>query len=348
MLDWDFEKRNGDICFFTESSRAAFRMDTPEYGQFELAAADGITVRSIYASFGDGITEALALRERRKPHVAETGLEVSLDSVNPIPFGTEPKVERTFRFNGESLHVQTTFGMRHSFRMKEIGAGGLIFSGNIAKTVITDLSGKTEELDAAAIADDTTVYDDSKPPLRFAALTDAGTGLEFEIGETIWRWINAERIGGTSRFTITKRDGVFYFNWQIFTFKPETEESLPPDGRDWRIQYAIHCSGGETAAETPVFKAVFDAKDITCFSAAPALNSLKKWVRRQFADVQEGDVFAVVNAKTHICRNAAHMDRAKLKELLHWDKPALDDFSRWANRQLARYGAALVIKENAE
>ncbi len=346
-LDWDFEKRNGDVCFFTESDKAAFRMDSPEYGAFELKTACGITAASLYASFGENITEALALRDRRKPHAAETGTEVSLETVNPIPFGTEPKAERVFRFNGTSLHVQTTLCMRHAFRMESVSAGGLVFSGNIAKLCITDTEKNIQTPDAGTLADGAVLFDAPCPPLRFAVLTDAGTGIEFELGETIWRWINAERIGGTSRFTVTKLDGAYHFVWQLFTFQPVTAddgtEQLPPDGRDWRILYALHCIGGEKAAEPAEYKAVFDAGSIRCFSAAPALNTLKKWVRRQFADVQEGDVFAVINAEEHICRDAAHMDRAKLKELLHWDKPALDEFARWANRQLARYGASLVI-----
>ncbi len=347
MLDWDFENKNGDVCFFTESETASFRMDSPVYGQFELALNGrengAVRVHSLFASFGD-FSESLALRERRKTHVAENGCEVALDSVNPVPFGTEPKVERTFRFNGKSLHVQTTFSMRHSFQMRSVNAGGLVFSGKIGKIGITAADQKTELIDADTVSDGKIIFDDACPPLRLSVLADNGSGLEFEAGETVWRWINAARIGGSSRYTVTKDGDTFRFNWQLYTFQPETEESVPPEGRDWRIQYAVHCIGGKEAEDPENFKAVFDAGNISCFSAAPALNTLKKWVRRQFAEVQSGDVFAVINADVHVCCNAAHMGRAKQKTLLHWDKPAWDDFARWANRQFARYGATLVIK----
>ena len=135
-----------------------------------------------------------------------------------------------------------------------------------------------------------------------------------------------------------------------------------PDGRDWRLHYRL--LAGTTVPETVKAadcKAVFDlckakvqssallsdGSKTICFSAAPALNVFKKWVRQQFADAQEGDVFGLKVCGDHLCLNAAHMDRAKLKELPHWDAPAIAEAIRWADRQLAKYGARLVPVQEA-
>lgn len=363
MLDWNIQNNNGEVRFSTDGGNSVFRMDEPEYGRFEFETASRLKVVSLFAQFGDH-SEALTLRGRRKHHVSETGEELSLDTENPVPFGTEPQTDRTFRFNGNDLTVQTSFMLRHSFKMESISAGGLVFSGPVSTVEITPVPATPgavpapQKCKAADTADGAVIFDDACPPLRFAVITEQGDSLTFELGETIWRWINASRISGSSRYTITRQDGTFRFDWQLYTFVPETEDALPPDGRDWRLHFSLISreKSQEQTTDTP-YKAVFDASaqkwqsaalstgsGAVCFSSAPALNALKKWVRQQFADAQEGDVFAVINVPEHVCGSAAHMDRAKLKTLLHWDRPALTEFARWANRQLGRYGARLVIQ----
>ncbi len=80
-----------------------------------------------------------------------------------------------------------------------------------------------------------------------------------------------------------------------------------------------------------------------CASSASVLNALKRWLRSCLGTASERDVFAVVNAQTHFCFSAAHMERPKLQSLPHWDAAPLEEFRRWANRQLAPSGAELLI-----
>lgn len=358
-MEWQYDPATGS--FSSEGKGTSFAMDLPAYTQFTFNAGN-LNAVSRPAQFGD-FSESLALLDRRRPHVSENGDEVSLDAASPIPFGTEPKVERTFRYDGDSLAVVTTFVLRHSFQMRSINAGGLEFSGDIVRVGIAalpEVSGEVPsctESSFADFADGAVLFDSHCPPLRLVMTASDGTALEFELGETVWRWINAGRISGKSRFSLTKQDGRVIFDWQLYTFVPETEESTPPDGRDWRLHYRlIRHSGTKQKITAADCKAFFDAaaekwqkqalvsgRKEVCFASAAALNTLKKWVRQQFADAQEGDIFGIRNATESVCYSAAHMDRAKLKDLPHWDAPSIAEFVRWGNRQLSRYGAKLVI-----
>lgn len=364
MMDWNFEKDGEDVLYSAETGSATFRMDQPEYGRFSFETASGLKADSMFAQFGD-FSESLALRSRRKPHVSESGEELSLDTENPIPFGAEPTVLRTFRCDERSLAIATTFSMRHSFKMQSLFAGGLEFSGKIDRFAIQAVPEQAgvignerswQKLDS--VADGAVLFDSAVPPLRLITAAADGSTLTFELGEDIWRWINAKRISGTSRYTVTLTGEKLVFAWQLYTFTPENEETPMPDGRDWRLHYRL--LAGSAAPETVKAadcKAMFDlckakvqssallsdGSKTVCFSAAPTLNLFKKWVRQQFAEAQDGDLYGIKVCADHLCLNAAHMDRAKLKELPHWDAPAIADAVRWADRQLAKYGARLVV-----
>lgn len=363
MMDWNFEKDGDDVLFSAETECASFRMDQPEYGSFVYETASGLKAVSLFAQFGD-FSESLALHSRRKTHVSESGTELSLDMESPIPFGTEPKITRTFRCDENTLAVSTTYSMRHSFKMQSIFAGGLEFSGKISRIALVTMpecAGKisdgSEWRSMDCISDNSVVFDSAVPPLRLIAAASDGSTLTFELGEDIWRWINAKRISGTSRYTVTRNADKLVFAWQLYTFAPENEETPMPDGRDWRLHYRLIAGCPENGPAMSDCKAVFDlskakvqssallsdGSKMPCFSAAPTLNLFKKWVRQQFADAQDGDLFGLKVCGDHLCLNAAHMDRAKLKELPHWDAPAIAEAARWAERQFAKYGANLVI-----
>ena len=66
-------------------------------------------------------------------------------------------------------------------------------------------------------------------------------------------------------------------------------------------------------------------------------------MRTHLSFAKEGDVFAVAIGGGRFCRRAGHLDRGRKKDLPHWDLPALREFARWANRQLRKSGASLVL-----
>jgi len=374
MPEFSTEQQGADTIYAMNSEKAVFRMDTPEYGAFCFETATGLKAESIFASFGD-FSESLALHDRRKPHVVADGEELTLDAVNPIPFGAEPKIKREFKFDGDTLAVSTTFLLRHNFEMRSIFAGGLRFSGSIASVGIVSVpeqAGPVPELkkwtDLAALTDGAELFSADCPPLKLVLKAEDGSSLEFQLGENIWRWVNAKRIDGTCKYVVMKRGNSLEFTWQLYTFVPtsitnengEMQQSLPPPGRDWRIRCRLirhDAAKRKKPSMAKKCKEIFDmaaypwpenalvsdgGKDV-CFVSAAALNTLKKWIRKQFAEAQDGDIFGIANTTANVCYSAAHVDRPKLDSLPHWDKPALDDFAKWANRQLAKYGAKLVI-----
>ncbi len=203
--------------------------------------------------------------------------------------------------------------------------------------------------------------------------------LRFRIGEDFWRWIHAARLGGESSFSIVRnKEGEILFTWNLLEWKGKTEDEEAPPGRNWRLSWSLDWGSlplpakpEETAAARKIspasFRAVFDMESYPwkadalcrdaeghpqeccpCASSASVLNALKRWLRSCLCTASEGDVYAVLNAKTHFCFSAAHRERPKLKSLAHWDAAPLEEFCRWANRQLAPSGAKLVIVEKSE
>ena len=122
----------------------------------------------------------------------------------------------------------------------------------------------------------------------------------------------------------------------------------PPPGRNWNITWSIQW--GDPADADAKYADVLDlrAECEECACAQATENYLKKWVRTHLASAKEGDVFAVAIEGGRFCRRAGHLDRGRKKDLPHWDLPALREFARWANRQLRKSGAELVLIRGKE
>ncbi len=358
-LEWQISE---DGCYYAAGKVAELYSDTPEYGRFRYQVDSGIAVRSLYAQFED-FSESLALRKMRKTHSSADGKILSIDIVDPIPFGDEPEVKRVLEFDGENLTATMNLAMRHSYKMGSVSAGGLEFTGKINRIAIIRCPSDTvipkiKYRDFSEIPDGEVLFDSEYPPLQLIVAPSKGAGVRFELGEDIWRWSNAARISGVSRYLVVKENNTVRFVWQLYTFKPADEQSTPPDGREWRLRFRLLRmeSAKKKTESIEHFADIFDVESYSwptaacaedgqvCFSSSVALNILKKWIRGHFNTCGEGDILAIVNVHPHICHDAAHQDRAKLGTLSHWDIPVLADFSDWANRQLARYGAVLKIQ----
>lgn len=347
--------------------------DAPGVDAFTLRIGKDFTLSTLPVRIGE-LSESMALPAKRRPHTSEDGSEVLIEQENAIPFGSEPAVKRKIRLSGQLLSVTMDLEMRASSEMKEISAGGLVLEGPVEKIRFLGMPEKggfipvfSGERDFASAEEGAVLYDEAYPP--FGIVAEGGkSAIDLIVGDDFWRWTNAGRIGGSCRFIVKKTDGALHFLWQLFKLKPDTEM---PAGRNWRLTWAAswRLSGRKKARKTP-FKSVFsldctewqDAsrallsvkKNVkkrkpssglnpVCLCSGSALNLMKKWLRSQLADAEEGDVFAVTDAVPHYCVSAGHMERARFESLPHWDLASLLEFRRWANRQLAPRGATLEL-----
>ncbi len=357
--------------YVCSTSKWKLAVGTPENGVLTLEAGSSLSVKSIPATLGE-YSEQMALPGIRRPHASIDGLEASIDIPDTIPFGDEPSINRKIKVSSGLMTIVTDFELRHSFQMRGISAGGLAISGKIASVSILQIpkaSAKPafKELAFSDSKDGDPLFSSEMPPLVMLVTAEDGTVLEFTVGEDLWRWCAAGRLGGKSSFSIVRSPEGIDFKWDIFSLKSEEQEPIP--GRNWRFSYMLAWKVESAKKRTAkkggkdTFKSSFDMASFdwpesariktdrkkksrgadVCVSSGAALNILKKWLRSNLADCSEGDIFALLNAEPHFCLDAAHMDRPKLKELPHWDACALVEFKRWANRQLAASGARLEI-----
>ena len=325
-----------------------FELDKPAAGLFTLTPFDGLTVASLEAVPGE-YPESMALAGLRRPHHSDDGAEVSFDSESRIPFGIPTVISHRYKLDASSLAVQTGFELPHAFELRSLTAGGLRFHGSIAacavvKTPSAEGIVKEPAMKPFDASSDAELYKGAVPPLAILFRLADGHVVRFETGKDVWRWANAARIGdGVSTFIVRREGGDLICTWSLYVFAPSAADAPPPPGRNWNITWSIQW--GEPAAPAAEYADVLDlrAECSECACAQSTENFLKKWVRTRLASAKEGDVFAVAIGGGLFCRRAGHLDRGRKKDLPHWDLPALREFARWANRQLRKSGAGLVL-----
>ena len=350
-----------------ECSDGFLSSDTPTVDALTLKAGS-FTLITLPVAIGE-LSESSALSTKRRLHHSEDGSELTLDLENQIPFGSEPKVVRKIRFSEGLACVTMDIVTRNSSELTQISAGGLLLKGPISKigwlripqqgSAIT----APEMQDFEKLEDGTVLYDESCPPLGLVIEND-GERFDWMAGDDLWRWTNASRLGGKSRFTITKTEKAIRFQWELLDKAPAGPDEEPVPGRNWRLTWAVAWKKLPLAAQVKPYKkydltvccwptptqAVSsvkhhedEASERGCLCDSATQNILKKWVRSNLNSVKEGDVFALVKVLPVYCVNAGHLDRAKQKSLQHWDMMAIIEFRRWANRLLAKRGCSMKI-----
>lgn len=327
----------------------SMEMDAPTSGSFLLKPFPGLEIVPLEAVVGD-YPESLGLAELRRPHQSEDGLEVSFESTSRIPFGTPSRIAHKRRLDASSLSVQTSFELPHAFALSNLSAGGLRFSGGIRRIGVLKAPneegplGEMKWFDFNAFKDGESIYERAIPLLILVVETASGRAVRFEAGKDVWRWMNAAGIGGECAFSVVREDGALVFRWRLFGFLKTESQPEPPHGRNWNLFWSLHWSA-PAAPEKPA--ATLDLEQLeeaeSCAASSAALNAMKKWLRRQLQTAKEGDSFVVRFREPRFCMKAAHLDRARMGRLAHWDLPAVREFARWGNRQLTKQGASLAL-----
>lgn len=341
--------RSGSDLITLNGKDWAIRFGEPRRDRFTLQCAEDLFLISGCSTI-NGLSEQSALPSRLRPHVSEDEKEFSFDSKTVIPFGAEPSVLRKYKITERIMHLTTDLVMRINPGMTDLTAGDFQVRGDIEKVMIYDTDGILKE------AEGDLLYEGTKPPLSVIFQSKSGAMLEISTGEDVWRWSMAEQLGGTSLFKIERAEFGIRYTRELFHWIPKKEEQ-PPPGRVWRFNVLISWCNAKTprprrpsnpkafldCASEAFAKGLCKENGNVCFSANGTVNYLKKWVRSNLADLQEGDVLLLDNVSAGPCLNAAHQDRPRKKELLHWDLTALLEFKRWAEKQLNRSGATLKL-----
>jgi len=349
---------------------ARFASDTPTVDAFTLTAG-GFTMRTLPVEIGE-LSETMSLASRRRLHQSDDGAELTFETVNTIPFGAEPQIQRKLKISDGLIQVTADLVMRASCQLTKLSAGGLVISGGIRKFRLATppkmgcLPSLGEKQDFSEIpAENGVIFDQPFPPLALS-LESETERFDWMTGDDFWRWTQAGRIGGgRSRFVITREGDSIRMQWQLFDKIPSrTGEDEPVPGRNWRLTWAV--AWKKTAAprrkkipqELSFDPVAFDwpgsaraaaslkkqaKKDRGCFCAGATLNALKKWVRSHLDRIEPGSVLEIANIQPVYCVNASHVDRAKYQSLPHWDMMSIIEFRRWANRALAGKNASLRI-----
>ena len=109
--------------------------DTPSVDAFTLKTGKDFTLSTLPVRLGE-LSESMALKAKRRPHVSEAGDEILIEQENAIPFGSEPVIRRKIRLSEHLLNVTMDIEMRASNEMKDISAGGVVISGTVETNCI--------------------------------------------------------------------------------------------------------------------------------------------------------------------------------------------------------------------
>lgn len=340
------------------------KSDMPDPGSIHLQSSS-FTLRFLPVQIGE-LSESMALSVKRRMHYAEDNTEATMELENTIPFGAEPQIKRKLRITDGLASMTMDLVMRNSCTLTNVCAGGFTMGGVISRIGFLTLDDKGESIqdfrwqDLGDIAEGSVLYEGEKP-LPGISLETETQRMDFMAGDDLWRWMGASRMNGKALFRVVKEKDSVSCSWQLFRKNPPRngEEDLPVPGKNWRITWAV--AWKDLAAEKAELKQpdpekVFSLKSLkgdqrllckdgkrACLCANGTLNALKKFVRSHLESIQEGGELYLTDMEISLCTNAGHMDRAKQKELLHWDMMSLLDFVRWSNKTLSRKGAHLTV-----
>ena len=306
---WDFHNRGGSV----------FELRRPDVGEAFFKFG-----RVTCGKFG----ELSALPEKFRLHRAEDAREVEVETSGVIPFGCEYRVVRSCRVASGVALLTTDLAAVTGGRIDGLELEPAIFSGK-PDTVEFLIFGE-REFRRVDFPSDGVLYSGAEVPLVVRATFADGLQCEVALGADVWRHRAASRIpGASSEYELAVADGSLKFLRRVLKYDSETE----PERRPWRFNLLVGWSAGPASsapAGTPFGMA-------ECALSASVRRELRTLVRRSETPLVWSD------AAPRCCGDASHVSRAGKGELEHFDLEELFADWLWANRQLARSGAHLVL-----
>ncbi len=344
-----------------EENQLIARHDLEQHCPFNLQFSNGdnIELNLEGITIGD-FNESMAMPEKAVRHdfMEEDGYRVDTSSV--IPFGCEPIILRKFEYLGHIIKVTSDVRVKASLQSSVFSIDKLVLSGNWKRVAVINPGEKNcfpDKIKWEEVPfENSTIYESGNMFAILILESEIGMRIEIGTGFDIWRWNIADHIEGAhGNLKVEILDGKVLLERRVLT--AESDFEIPK--RDWRFNWYLSWDFGENISgkgattdncfslkkfEWPesgrVKKSDYDKEP--CLHSKTARNRLRKWLR-SIIKQSEGKEVSLLDMEAHICGNAAHLERPKMGELLHWDLPDIFDFQFWANRQLRRNESFLSI-----
>ena len=276
--------------------------------------------------------ELSMLPERFRLHRSEDAAEAELESEGVIPFGCEYRVSRDCRVTCGCASLTTDLAAVNGGRVDGIELEPLTFSGEMSRVDFL-LFGEKEfrrvDLPAAGV-----LYSGEEVPLMIRAIYADGLRCEMALGADVWRHRAAFGIAGAgSRYELTAAENELKLTRRVLKYAPEIE----PERRPWRFTILIGWDAGSVPAEAT--GETFEQPG--CAMSPSSRRALRGLVRRSTASLDWREV------DPSVCVDPAHVSRSGRGELPHFDLEELLAAWRWANRQLGKNGAHLILTPKA-
>ncbi len=322
--------------------------------------SSGQEIFSIFGmSFGK-FDETAAYCSKSKKHEAIDTLNSSMETVNVLPFGSEPTVTRKCEIAGNHGIVMTDFDLRSKIELPAFEVDNLILKGVWSRIGVVRISSPLP------LADDIRWHavEEGKPfrleldavPLLLLFERNDGFRLEIGTGDDIWRWLNTSLFPGSSQsVVIEKKDGgislarrlavwsndtliiprKYRFSWYFAWERPGMKfyEAVKTDDVDYFTfpegdvpqQLAACCDGRNLG--------------VSCFHS-PAVSGIFRSLVRAALGSRNSKDLVIGNLTVPLCDTAAHLERPQRQLLMHWNMARIFDHWLWANKQLRNSGAS--------
>lgn len=354
MMHVDLEKNT------IGSEDAEFRFSKESAPAFNFYLNGEERLRLMPLSFGE-FDESSGFISTLKLHEAQDEASWSADTKSIIPFGPEPSVSRTIEIFANYALVTTDVKTTKGISCSSFGVDSLFLPGTWKTASIIRVSDKDcriKEIESIDFEKKKKVYEDGMPFLVAVLESEKGERLEVGTGDDVWRWSSAERLGGTSSFSIEQtKDGVMI---KRDVLRLEDPSAFP--ARDWRFKWYFAWDSGKKATKKAISEnagITFDlrkskwpdpAKIIfagqirkeVCFCAHISQKRFKKIVRS--ASEQSGQTVKFVNIEPHLCEENSHTGKTNMEKTVHWDMMKMLDLRLWAEKQLRKTDSELILE----
>ncbi len=348
-------------CLFSPVEREKLRF---RHGGNDLLSISGI-------GFGK-FDESSAYCAKSKKHESIDGLNTSLETVNIMPFGSEPSITRKCEMAGNHVVITTDFDLRSRIEVGSLEIDNLIIKGTWAKIGIMKISSPVPGLADMQWHDvsgrENFRIELTQIPLLLVLENCDGFKIEIGSGDDLWRWTNISVFPEARQSMVLEKadDGIslirkvacwdldtaiiprkYRFSWYFAWEKPGRKYLKRLQNDDAKDMEYFRFPEGDVPQQLAAFHEGRNL-GVSCYHS-PSVSGIFRDLIRSFAGSAKGGDIVLANLSVPLCENAAHLERPQKQQLLHWNMTRLFTHWLWANKQLKNSGSRFfAITEDKE